>query len=330
VDTGHDAGGRAVFLADGPPPHAVSVAGGPGVAEHLWLNGPATSADDGEERAGAGFDLEPPPGGCSVRTIRIPAPASDAADADRWLRVDGDDPALPGMHATDTLDLVVVLDGEIVLGLDDGEHHLGRGDCVVQRGTRHRWRVTGSGPCTYAAVMLRPDPDAGGATPVPMLPASADRSPDAATATGWRRIVTGTGDDGRSRVVAEGVPPAALRAGGTTLAELWQTGGRLADPRQGGDPDGDWQLEPRGRAGIAFRSVVMPPGQDPGDAGWHTTATIDVDIVVSGRVEMHLPDLPPVVLGPGDAIVQRGTHHKWVPIGDEPVRWVVVMLAVGE
>jgi hypothetical protein len=45
---------------------------------------------------------------------------------------------------------------------------------------------------------------------------------------------------------------------------------------------------------------------------------------------MHLPDLPPVVLGPGDASVQRGTPHKGGPIGDEPVRWVVVMLALGE
>ena len=28
------------------------------------------------------------------------------------------------MHTTDTLDFMTVLDGEIVLGLDDGEHHL--------------------------------------------------------------------------------------------------------------------------------------------------------------------------------------------------------------
>ena len=72
-----------------------------------------------------------------------------------------------------------------------------------------------------------------------------------------------------------------------------------------------------------------PAGFDPGDAGWHTTATIDVDVVLSGQLELSLPEHPPVVLGPGEAVVQRGTHHRWRPVGDEPVEWVALMLAVG-
>ena len=111
------------------------------------------------------------------------------------------------------------------------------------------------------------------------------------------------------------------------LVELWQTGGPPRDPGQGGEPTGSWQLEPR-NGGIAFRAIEMPAGLDSGDAGWHTTDTIDVDIMISGRLELALPDVDPVVLGPGDAVVQRGTHHKWTPVGDEPVRYVVVMLAL--
>lgn len=43
------------------------------------------------------------------------------------------------MHRTSTLDYVVVIEGEIVLTLDDGDVTLRQGDVVVQRGTDHAW-----------------------------------------------------------------------------------------------------------------------------------------------------------------------------------------------
>jgi len=48
----------------------------------------------------------------------------------------------------------VILDGEIELEVEDGCVRLGAGDCVVQRGTQHRWRVVGDGPCTYAVALF--------------------------------------------------------------------------------------------------------------------------------------------------------------------------------
>jgi mannose-6-phosphate isomerase-like protein (cupin superfamily) len=225
------------------------------------------------------------------------------------------------MHATDTLDFMVVVDGRIVLGLDDGEHELGSGDVVIQRGNRHRWRVAGDAPCTYVVCMLRPDP----AAPPPAEPQVTATSVEG---EGPRRLVAATGADGRSYAFSDGTPPAALDAGDTRLVELWQTGGALGAPEQGGDPEGGWELEPRG-GGICFRTVRLPAGNDAGEAGWHTTATIDVDVVLSGRLELSLPDSAPVVLGPGEAVVQRGTHHKWRPVGEEAVEWVALMLAVG-
>ncbi|KAK5721940.1 hypothetical protein LTR15_006534 [Elasticomyces elasticus] len=48
---------------------------------------------------------------------------------------------LSAMHRTVSLDLVVVLEGEIELVLDSGEkRQLGPGDQCVQRGTMHAWR----------------------------------------------------------------------------------------------------------------------------------------------------------------------------------------------
>jgi len=43
------------------------------------------------------------------------------------------------MHRTKTLDYVVVIEGEVILALDDTELALNKGDVVVQRGTNHAW-----------------------------------------------------------------------------------------------------------------------------------------------------------------------------------------------
>ncbi len=61
----------------------------------------------------------------------------------------------PGMHTTDTVDLDLVLSGEMDLELDDGaEVHLRPGDCVVQNGTRHAWRNRTSEPCTMLSILV--------------------------------------------------------------------------------------------------------------------------------------------------------------------------------
>jgi len=61
------------------------------------------------------------------------------------------DPSDPGMHATDTIDFEVVLEGTVILELDDGaEVTLNPGDTVVQNGTRHRWKNPGDKPARMA------------------------------------------------------------------------------------------------------------------------------------------------------------------------------------
>jgi quercetin dioxygenase-like cupin family protein len=326
IVTGHDAGGNAVVVSDGPPARVVDIPDGVGFGDVLWIGGHPEDADAGGDPPDGPVVLEPPPGGVSVRVIRFPGNAPGTPVDEQWIRIEHDDPERPGMHATDTLDFMVVLDGEIVLGLDDGEHRLVAGDTVIQRGTPHRWRVAGEEPCTYAVFMLRTEAGAP-APPVELAPA-----PDTSATLGPRRLVTATGPDGRSYALSDGRARSAFQPagpGGVTMVELWQTGGRLGHPAQGGDPPGAWELEPRGR-GIAFRYVEMPAGTDPGEGGWHTTDTIDVDLILSGRLELGLPGAEPLVVGPGDSVVQRATNHRWRPVGDEPVRWVALMLALGD
>ena len=59
----------------------------------------------------------------------------------------------PGMHTSDSIDYGVVVRGEMTLELDDGQKvHLRQGDCIVQNGTRHRWRNLLPEPCLMAFI----------------------------------------------------------------------------------------------------------------------------------------------------------------------------------
>jgi len=95
--------------------------------------------------------LEPAPGGSSWRVFELPPDEVVAA----YLEAQGHAEAESGgFHRSDTLDYVMILDGEITLELDRGAVTLGSGDCVVQRGTRHAWRNKSGRPVKMAVVML--------------------------------------------------------------------------------------------------------------------------------------------------------------------------------
>ena len=129
VVTGHDETGKSVFLSDGTPPQAHPMQG-PSVGAdfiEMWNTADAvpqlTSMPDSEPSQRP-FTIMPQSGHL-IRVIDIYPPAMGGK---RTV-----------MHRTRTLDYVVVIEGEVVLLLDDSETILGKGDVVVQRGTNHAW-----------------------------------------------------------------------------------------------------------------------------------------------------------------------------------------------
>lgn len=68
------------------------------------------------------------------------------------------------MHATDTIDYLVILSGRVTLVTEKGEAALGPGDLVVDRGVMHGWRNDHDEPCIAVAINLPAHPVAGGRT----------------------------------------------------------------------------------------------------------------------------------------------------------------------
>lgn len=64
----------------------------------------------------------------------------------------------PGMHLTQTLDYVIVLNGELKLLLDKGEVNLKPFDVIIQRQTNHAWVNLGEQPVLCAGVLVDRDP----------------------------------------------------------------------------------------------------------------------------------------------------------------------------
>lgn len=161
--------GRSGFHPDTAPPREDRFRAIPGMRSSiLWAtDGEPVLSADGIDPVPALRTLHPAPGGSVFMTLTVPPdsafadPSFDpAAAAEEHARLapglaERVEPNVPGFfHTTDTLDYVVVLEGEIWLVTDEGEVRLGPGDCAVQQGTRHAWHNHGEVAATLAVVLL--------------------------------------------------------------------------------------------------------------------------------------------------------------------------------
>jgi quercetin dioxygenase-like cupin family protein len=150
--TGHDDRGKAVFSYVGTPPRELN----PGSYDLWSTRGTIRVPDDADPKAPSSIGYFPTLGETSFKLASVPPPRDGEQQIEFSEAIAGfmeaDD---PGMHTTDTIDYVLIVSGEADLELDDGRRErVAAGDCVVQRGTRHAWRVVGDQPLVLCAVLI--------------------------------------------------------------------------------------------------------------------------------------------------------------------------------
>jgi quercetin dioxygenase-like cupin family protein len=141
-----------------------------------------------------------------------------------------------------------------------------------------------------------------------------------------RRVVTGEGPDGRSRVVSDGAATTA-EVGTMDLDLLWRNHAAPALPAATDvspevafpPPGGVWVITwtiPGGAPSEDPDDIVQSTGERP---GFHSTDSVDVNVVLSGEVVLEL-DEGEVALRAGDLVVVNGSRHAWQNRSSEPVR----------
>ena len=168
-----------------------------------------------------------------------------------------------------------------------------------------------------------------------------------------RRVVTGHSPEGKAIVASdEQVDPIVVSLlPGYEFHQVWGGDDVSQFPDAGTEPPHSQYFPPVG--GFRFGLFTLPPAStagpgeidvaaalaefeaalpgmashmEPDAPGMHTTATIDYEFVVSGRVVLELDGGASVELGPGDTVVQNGTRHAWRNLFDEPCTLVVTLI----
>lgn len=137
IITGHNAKGRSYIVTDD------RITGGAFPSLFKATLELPLGAGPSDESAGVrptdAPQLEPALGGSSFHFVTLPPTPRGAR---------------PGWHRTETLDYNILMGGDLVLMLDEGETTLHPGDVVIQRNTLHAWRNDTPQPVYWVAVLV--------------------------------------------------------------------------------------------------------------------------------------------------------------------------------
>src|SRR5262249_1734582 len=141
--TGHDTGKVAKVIIEGPATNAKYPSPGT-VSTMIWCTDrmPADIAvgEQVEDLGARIIGTPPPPNGTRFAVIDFPPGNA------------------PRMHRTETIDYVIVLEGEIEMDMDDSTVKLKAGDVMVQRGTNHAWANRSNARARVAFVLVDAEP----------------------------------------------------------------------------------------------------------------------------------------------------------------------------
>jgi len=120
-----------------------------------------------------------------------------------------------------------------------------------------------------------------------------------------RVLCTGLDAGGRSAAIEDRVVEARALPTGRLLTELWAQ---------------------ESFGGLRYWLLTVPVDDPAAPARMHATPTLDLGIVLAGRLRLILEDGSSNDLLPGDAFVQTGTGHAWHNPGPEQAVLAVVVL----
>jgi hypothetical protein len=136
IVTSHDARGKAIVGSD------EWLEARPGIMDKnvsnafLWSSTTMPCNPEFDPRGGK-VELQPGQNGTIFRVLELPPGCP------------------PHMHKTETVDYVIMLEGECDIILDDGaEVHMNQGDMMVQNATYHGWTNRSSKPCKIVFVLM--------------------------------------------------------------------------------------------------------------------------------------------------------------------------------
>lgn len=162
-----------------------------------------------------------------------------------------------------------------------------------------------------------------------------------------RRIVTGVGVDGLSRVVADDLLPPGVAVPGRVRAVVWRTDEAPARNDDDAEPqDATISIPIRGRGGTLAILVDIPSREEIPHPTvdelrglgltvtrtrhdrhplFHATDTLDYCLCIEGETHLLL-DEGEIQMRAGDILVQRGTQHAWDNRSGRPCRMLFVLI----
>ncbi len=235
VVTGDDEHGRSRVLFDSAAPNVNPGAVSPGAGmTDVWVFHSCPAIITGERDDGnLPFNFEPPPSGGHLRIVqsmgRVPGydPATDPVavpvheprrrPGGTWDR-GGQNAYSSPIHKSETVDYGILLEGERVLRLDDGEYVMRPGDVVVQLGNWHGWSnprvgslmafvMMGAGPIDMGAQKWPPSGQSRSATGSPGRSERWGSGGHVGAPSPVRRLVTIDDEHGRSTLLQDGPSP---------------------------------------------------------------------------------------------------------------------------
>lgn len=172
-----------------------------------------------------------------------------------------------------------------------------------------------------------------------------------------RRVVTGFDEEGRSCVVSDGPAPRTHdfeHIPGFSNTVVWALADAVAPTGAPRDRTPSLTSLMPGPGGSALTIVKFPPAAtfasvdfdaaaaaeeearelpgladtfDPDRPGFHTTQTVDYQILLSGELWLGLDTGEETLVRAGDVVIQNGTGHTWTNRTAEPA--VLAAVSIG-